>query len=343
MIEAKVICDSIGEHSSRLTTFQLRYPKFIHGEFLTHRAFGRNASSSRAIPVSKNLEEARSDVLRAAPVWWGREQKGMQSGEGLETDTDPNYHYLSPLGRAQEAWEMAAHAVVEYAIRMQQSGAHKSIVNRILEPFLHINVVVTSCEPGLLNFFGLRLDRAAQPEMRVLAEAMWKVWNESTPTKLEPGQWHLPFVDEQAVRDSCQSLTESEKNFLIKNKHPSEFSSMNRDGPGKPGWLVKVSVARCARVSYLSHETGKRSTIEEDLGLYDRLLGSQPLHASPAEHQATPDEWYESISPLIRICWKNPTLHGNLPGWRQFRKTLPGEAVAPLPEGYSYQQRTPSR
>ena len=60
MIEAKVICDSISKDSPRLTTFQLRYPKYIHSEFMTHRMFSRNASSSRAIPVEKNLREVSS-------------------------------------------------------------------------------------------------------------------------------------------------------------------------------------------------------------------------------------------------------------------------------------------
>ena len=69
--EAKVITDSISEQGIRLTTMQLRYPKFIHGEFMTHRVFSRNASSSRAIPTAKLIEEVRSDVLRAVPVFWG--------------------------------------------------------------------------------------------------------------------------------------------------------------------------------------------------------------------------------------------------------------------------------
>jgi hypothetical protein len=34
--------------------------------------------------------------------------------------------------------------------------------------------------------------------------------------------------------------------------------------------------------------------------------------------------------------WMHPKLHGNLPGWIQHRKQLPGERVAPLPEGYVY-------
>lgn len=39
------------------------------------------------------------------------------------------------------------------------------------------------------------------------------------------------------------------------------------------------------------------------------------------------------ISAEIRQ-WKHGNEWGNLKGWRQLRKMLPGEACAPLPEGY---------
>ena len=194
MIEARVICDSIAKHSPRLTTFQLRYPKFIHSEFMTHRSFSRNASSSRAVPVTRNLEEVRSFQLRVQPEYWGAEQKGMSSGEELSDEE---------LIRAKEVWNHAADDAAYHAKRLLQRGAHKSIVNRLLEPFLHINVIMTSCEPGLLNFFGLRLDKAAQPEMRVLAEKMWAVWNESKPKELKCLEWHLPFSEENEDFLSC--------------------------------------------------------------------------------------------------------------------------------------------
>lgn len=38
-IEAKVIADSTSEAGARITTMQLTYPRFIHSEFMTHRAF----------------------------------------------------------------------------------------------------------------------------------------------------------------------------------------------------------------------------------------------------------------------------------------------------------------
>lgn len=355
MIEAKIIRDSIGEKSPRLTTFQLRYPKFIHGEFMTHRVFSRNASSSRAIPVSKNLEEVRSDELRASPIYWGAEQRGMQSGDELDDDRQSVWwpdvvsvlnldvvsagEWVTERECVKRLWKIGANFAALVAQIMSEHGAHKSIVNRRMEADLHINVVATSTDPGLMNFFGLRLDRAAQPEIRVLAEAMWAAWGESTPAKLEPDNgsmgdvrnWHLPFVDNQTCQD-----------FYDWRVGPT--SAHKNDGTVP--YLIKISVARCARVSYISFETGRRSTIAEDLALYDRLVGSRPLHASPAEHQATPDVWVGDVVKPRRETpgnlydlldwerWERPQEHGNLLGWVQYRKTILGEAVAPLPEGY---------
>lgn len=315
MIESRIILDSIGAHAPRLVTMLARYPKFVHSEHLRHRSFSFSVSSSRAIPVAKNLEEARSDEFRATPVWWGREQKGMQSGEELDEKN---------IEDAKESWKYAAFDAIEQAEQLLKLGVHKSIVNRLLEPFLHVNVLVTSTEPGWMNFFGLRLDRAAQPEIRALAEAQWKCWNESRPTKLEPGQWHLPFVD---VDTELQIFAEFPQRPLP-DKEADKIA-------------LKISVARCARLSYLSFETQRRSTIEEDLALYERLVGASPIHASPAEHQATPDEQWNWGYPMgtewiHKEGWKNPGQAGNLGlGWRQYRKMLPREAVAPLPEGYS--------
>jgi thymidylate synthase ThyX len=314
MISAKIILDSVSPEGHRLTTFELRYPKFIHGEFMTHRVFSRNASSSRAIPTKKYLEEVRSDELRACPVFWGKNQAGMQAAEELTG---------SELIDAKHAWARAALNAADIAEEMMVDGVHKQIVNRILEPFIHINVVVTATE--YMNFFGLRLDAGAQPEIRALAETMWAAYNRATPIRpneiihtLRPGQWHLPYV-----------------------KYEPSGSNRYQEGV-ELTQAIRQSVARCARVSYRSFETGKESTLDEDLALYDKLLGSQPIHASPAEHQATPDSGHfihgltQEARPdgRIGIMWDHPAEQGNFVGWCQYRKMLPGEAIAPLPEKY---------
>jgi thymidylate synthase ThyX len=316
-IKAEVICDSIGEHSPRLTTFLTQYPKFVHAEHCRHRSHSFCVSSSRAIPSKRYLEIVRSDKERAEPASWGSEQKGMSPGAMLEG---------SAKMWAQKAWRDAALVAAENAERLISFGVHKSIANRILDPFVPVHVLVTSCEAGFLNFFGLRLDRAADPTIRALAEAMWVAWGESMPQVLQPGQWHLPFVDKDEVGLwGSTKAVDQYKEWLPEEKTDELFR--------------RVSTARCARLSYMSFETGRRSTIEEDLALYERLVGAHPIHASPAEHQATPDQrvvdtglndngWDEH--------WAHPELHGNLPGWIQHRKTLPCESVAPLPEGYDY-------
>jgi hypothetical protein len=77
---------------------------------------------------------------------------------------------------------------------------------------------------------------------------------------------------------------------------------------------LKLSVARCARISYLTHD-GKRD-LGKDIALYDQLLGNG--HLSPFEHQgqAILEPWFDGLK-----CGS----FGH--GWRQYRKFIKGEAV----------------
>lgn len=302
-ISAKIVADSVSPQGIRLTTMQLRYPKFIHGEFMTHRVFSRNASSSRAIPVERLIRDVLDDPV--VPVHWGANQRGMQASEECSAliefseDTNDGVGGTTAFfsGDRTVMWDLARERAITMARAFAAAGYHKQIVNRLLEPFCHINVVVTATEWS--NFFALRCHPDAQPEMRLLAEAMRLAMATSEPRKLRPGEWHLPY---------CQ---------------PIKLSSA--DPPDDDA--IKISVARCARVSYLTQD-GRESSAEEDMRLYERLVGSQPIHASPVEHQATPDEqmYVNARSNYLGdLAWKRPHLHGNLRGWCQFRKTLPGE------------------
>lgn len=277
MISAKVIEDSISEEGKRLTTLQLCYPRFIHAEMLTHRVFSRNASSSRAIPVKRMLEMVRTEP--AMPIHWGKNQPGMQAGEQLAG---------SDLETAKQLWLLAAHNAAAVAEAMHEKGLHKQVTNRILEPFQHISVVLTSTEFD--NFFELRDHKDAQPEIMELAVQMKMAMYDSVPTLLRAGEWHLPYV-----------------------------SAEDQSRIGDIDLCRKVSAARCCRVSYLKHD-GHPSTIEEDLALCDRLVGARPLHASPFEHQATPDQRLQK--PNGEFWWANGHLHGNFVGWIQSRKLI---------------------
>lgn len=267
IITAKVIEDSIAEHGVRLTTLQLCYPRFIHAEFMTHRVFSRNASSSRAIPVAKMIEQVRTNP--AMPIHWGKNQAGMQANEEMSGQE---------LETMMRAWQQAAREAAATAEFMEKRGLHKQVANRILEPFQYMHVIVTATEWE--NFFELRNHPDAQPEIHALAKVMHVAFAGSRPLELLEGGWHLPYV------------TRAER---AEHGHNIEL-------------LLKLSAARCARVSYLTHD-GQEPSIEKDVALYDRLVGSKPLHASPIEHQATPlpqaDMW-----------------SGNFRGWLQNRKLV---------------------
>jgi len=145
-----------------------------------------------------------------------------------------------------------------------------------MEPFTHINVLVTSTEWD--NFFALRAHSDAQPEIQKLAVGIRDAMTKSTPSVLQLGEWHLPYVTKEELEEW---------------------------GPNNSR---RISAARCARVSYLTH-MGKVPEGSEDLQLFERLAGSSPQHLSPTEHQATPTK-----SLKFQDC--------NFRGWKQFRKEI---------------------
>jgi hypothetical protein len=289
-VTATIIADSISPQGIRLTTFQLRFPRFILAQFNTHRMFSRNASSSRAIPTERLLADIERDP--AKPINWGKNQPGMHASEELSG---------LALQDAVSGWDDAMRGAVAAARFMSKLGAHKEIVNRLVEPFSHINVVCSATE--FSNWYALRRHPDAQPEIQRLANAMWEAQQASTPKKLKHGKWHLPYTS-AADTDGVYWHTAPLPNHEI----PA----------AKLLTLQKISTARCARVSYLTHD-GRPTTVQEDVALADKLLASVPLHASPAEHQATPDVFNTG-------GWQNENQHGNYDGWRQFRKTLPNES-----------------
>lgn len=301
---AKVILDSVGPAGQRLTTSQLTYPRFIHAEFMTHREFSRNASSSRAIPVAKMIEQVRTSP--AMPIHWGANQPGMQARVEVSEDKKAELIYQ---------WQEAAYRAADIAATMAAFGVHKQVANRLLEPFQWMHVIVTTASHT--NFDGLRLHPDADPNIHHLAQVWKKARDESRPKLLRAGEWHLPYITGDDVIHAIRHL----KRGRITRDEPSD-EQVNH-------LLVQISAARCARVSYLTHD-GQQPTIEKDLELYERLAGSQPIHASPLEHQATPDSfggYDEHGNPNPEYHWANPELHGNLPGWQQFRKMHDGEYI----------------
>lgn len=211
---AKIIADSVHPNQSRLTTFELTYPRFIHSELMTHRKFSRNSASSRAIPTHVLLKQVREHPV--IPIHWGKLQKGMQAFETLDT---------ADAFACRDLWLGLRDEAVATVERLYHLKLHKQIANRLLEPWMWITVVVTSDERGMLNWFRLRDHKDAEPHIQMLAQLMLNVYKNVTKVRknLNFGDWHLPFISDE----------EREKYSI-------------EDCKAK-------SVARCARGSYLQH------------------------------------------------------------------------------------------
>lgn len=266
--EAKVLADSISDAGVRLTTLSVTFPRIVLAEFNTHRVFSRSSASSRAIPVEKRIAAVAADPF--IPESFGKNKKGMQADEALAEDE---------ADQARQRWHLACHDAVFHARELAILGVHKQLANRLIEPFCWHTVIVTATEWE--NFFALRDNEQAQPEIAKPARLMRAAMEESEPSYVVPGkQWHRPLM-------------------------PDEFQLVNE------GYTVdqlnRISIARCARVSYLTHD-GKRDP-KADLELCDRLEKSG--HMSPFEHVATP--------------LYNPRFRGNFFGWLQYRKTIINE------------------
>lgn len=263
---AKIIADSVSESGQRLVTMEVTFPRLVLAEFNTHRVFSRNSASSRAIPIKKQLARIREEPF--VPQTWGLNQSGMQADHDADETT---------AAAARAEWLAARDRAVEQAEKLVNLKIHKQLVNRLLEPFMWHTVIVTATEWS--NFFALRANPMAQPEISAVATLMHEAYRSSTPDLVPADGWHLPLIQPEE-RDGTFEHSEAAR---------------------------QISAARCARVSYLTHD-GSRD-LDADLGLYRRLV--EGGHLSPLEHVATPitgDGWI-----------------GNLRGWRQLRKTIKDE------------------
>lgn len=243
---AAILADSVTAHGERLTTFEVTFPRIVLAEVNTHKMLSKNSASSRAIPVAKKIAQVTTDPF--IPESFIKNQKGMQASEALQDDD---------AALAETWWRRGMGWALDVARGLDGAGLHKALANRVLEPYAWHTAILSGTDWS--NFFHLRVNPDAQGEFRTAAEMMLRLYEAGRPRLLDEQEWHLPLVSAEE-RDAWM-------------------------GSGKPiGQLVMVSVARCARVSFLTH-AGVRDMLE-DLALYSRLVAAG--HLSPLEHVARP-------------------------------------------------------
>lgn len=249
MYNAKMIADSINEGNHRLSSMEVRYPHGIHKDIMTHCILERNFLSFRAWPTEKVIDMAENHWYE--PEIFYKRAKGMGQGNplpiGSPEDIDARY-----------IWRRAKDSAVENAKRLNEMDIDKGQINTLLQDYCWITGLISATEWD--NFFALRAfaPEGAKPrkEVEKIARVMYDVREASTPTFLEPGEWHLPYV------------TDEEKT----------------NGIWGPNALRQISSGRTARLSYLTHNGVKDPLADMDLS--NRLISS--FHMSPFGHQATP-------------------------------------------------------
>ena len=153
----------------------------------------------------------------------------------------------------------------------------------------------------------------AEIHMMALAEAMWDAKKESTPKKLQAGEWHIPFgdnIDDQWISD-----------YLDEYDYDQSWLEM---------FKVKIATARCARTSYtVVGKKDKQHSYEADFELHNTLAESN--HWSPFEHCARVMDdmerayYYTSTGPTPDKF--NSAVLGNFRGFIQYRKMFENENI----------------
>jgi thymidylate synthase ThyX len=222
-----------------------------------------------------NMCKAVQDDI-ALPVEWISDKKGMVGGAEISAEDAES---------AEAIWRKAFASASAYAHKLHALGVHHSISNRLIEPFMHINQAISSCHWD--NFFKLRISEFADPTLNALAVAMLNAMTEYKKSK-PPAIWekaHIPFVDD-----------EEKKLYDILT-------------------LMKISAARCARMSYTPIGESSRD-VQKDIVLADKLL--KQSHFSPFEHQAVYLS-YDEVEKMKEKISRNWSGNFNQKSWLQAR------------------------
>lgn len=254
----------------------LEYSVSEHGiELITYEATYHRYIHSELMThrmLSKNSASSRAIPLKKTLSLAGALRVGPVSWGRNQKGMSSREELTGQLrADAQSTWDWGREQAIKCAEQLESRQLHKQYANRVLEAYLPITVILSGTEWE--GFYEQRDHQDAQPEINLLARELLRCKKESKPRLLREGEWHLPLIF-QADRD--------------------EFSLED---------LIKISIGRCARVSYLTHE-GLRDP-QKDIELYWQLAMQTPKHLTPLEHAATPG--------------KLPRLYANMRGWKTDR------------------------
>ncbi len=257
---AKIVADSVSAITGdRLTTVELTIPRVLLPNLLADINIARSFTDVLDAPVADNMRVLADTPV--VPLYW-------------PSATIQN-HPAPPMRRekaaaARETWLRARDEAVACAETLTTIGAHHSIANRLLEPYLPQRVLLTSTE--WRDFFDQRLQRIStdplvSADLTEVTDQVRRLLEKSQPEKLSLGEWHLPYI------------RSFELNFLPVTQ------------------AIQVSIARCNSGIDPEEEI---FNIEQDLEHYAAIMRTAKPALSPLEHVATPASRREPVHGVTR-------------------------------------------
>lgn len=297
----------------RLVTIVARFPRCVLSEVNTHRVFSRNSASSRAKAVKVTIADVMNEPY--IPIFT-ENRKGM-TGQivDLKSQKKAEVFWLAArdnavasvlsmlLGRevlvedARENWSSLAEEYYTEVYNAEEKpedalNLHKQNVNRILEPYMWHEAVITSTEWE--NFIELRDEDEADPAIHALGLLTRVALENSEPAI---NAIHAPFarhlVPPLEVYDN-----EVETLGLLK----ASIEAMD------------YSSGASAQVSYRP-VVGSEGVGANPANLAKRLLTMK--HMSPFEHSAVSASWAEELG------FKGETKSNLSNFWHQYRQLIP--------------------
>lgn len=376
-IKAEIITHSKREGTGEeIITYKLTFPRIILSEVNTYKMGEKNTSSSRAISFDKMVEVVENDPF--IPIAWQKSHKGMQGTE-YYTDANIIESKVKRWLEARDAAVLVAknmdidityikekvcldyRDVVEgenYKMVEQETinPVTKQLKNRLLEGFMWVTQIFTGTRecfehifeqrcPQYEFYFGkfkskkdvleyinvgeieypkpfpktdldwLKCNKGqAEIHFMDLAEKMYDALQESKPQILKENQWHIPFDSE---------ITQQLGTLDI----PLED-------------MIKMSVAKTARISYTTIDGTKDLTLEQAEKIYEKC--KQNGHFSVFSHIAKcmdKDEYESWIKgPVKMVCFSEfedefvleapeeaKGWNKNLKGFLSYRQTIENE------------------
>lgn len=263
MIQSKIIKDTLNAYSDdRIVTFELVLPKYLVAEVNKHTVLHNSCQSSRAVPVAKMIQSVEENPF--IPYYWQKPHKGMQ---GYEYYTNEN-----KISQLREEWLNARDNAVITAKKLQNEVS-KQTINRLLEPFMYVKMVLTGTEFG--NFFNQRCPIFLN--------------NKGNKVKSRTGLgFGVDFTSTKGQADiHLQILAEMMHNEMYYNSNPVESFEHIPYDIGKEYPLearLHYSASQCARISFTTITDDKQFSLERNLQLAQGLIVEG--HAEPFSHQA---------------------------------------------------------